>query len=174
MSQRFNYCLICENIISSPIVEEIKKPKYDSTNGIFWGLLTHLARKEMYNNFKKATHEIYSNDTKIGETVIIITHDSGNGEKLHSSENLYTVLNKFGQDGWEVVSTSIDYYANDEIQYELEKRYFLKEILLFNDETDENHHLLGKTLLTRTKYLMKQKIEEALEEELEIARTFHF
>lgn len=167
MSKRFNYCLICENIISIPIVEETKQPKYNSEDGILWGFIKHLAAKEREKRIKSYTHEIYCENTKLGEAAILITHDSGNGEKLHSIENLYTVLNNFGRNGWEVVSTNMDYYANDEIQHDIEKRYFLKEILLFNDETNEDQQLLSKTLLTRTKYLMKQSIEIDPIEELE-------
>ena len=154
----FNYCLICENVISIPVVEEIKQSDYNIEDGVLWGLIKYLASKEEEKRIRSYTHEIYCKNTKIGECIILITCDVGNGEKVYSTKNLYTVLNDFGKKGWEVVSTNIDYYPNDESQHDIEKRYFLKEILQF-DETNENQEFLSKTVVTRTKYLMKQSIE---------------
>ncbi|QHG21253.1 hypothetical protein [Nostoc sp. ATCC 53789] len=143
-----------------PILEEMERPKYDSNDGIIWGILSYLADEEMQKNMKSFTHEIYCKNTKIGETMMVFTHDCGNGEKVYSTKNLYIILNEFGRDGWEVVSTSVDYYGNDEREYDIEKRYFLKEILQLNDKYE---HLLDKTLVTRTKYFMKKNVDPMLE-----------
>ncbi|TAE59664.1 MAG: hypothetical protein EAZ87_08745 [Nostocales cyanobacterium] len=151
-----------------PNTEKIEMPEYDNSSGIFWGLAAHWDNILTYKELKKRVHEIDCNNTKIGNVLIVITHDSGNGEKRYSHENLYKVLNEFGENGWEIASTNTDYYFNDESRYDIEKRYFLKEILNLNDDDYEDS--LDKISLTRTKYLMKKNLgitKEELEQQRE-------
>ncbi len=156
MTQDFIYSLLCENIISAPIEQEIQKAKYNP-NGIFFGLVDYLADEAREKREKLYINEVHYKKVKIGETIIIITHDLGDGEKFYSYENLYNILNIFGSSGWDIISTNTDYYYNDDEQNpDIEKRYFLRNILGVSDEYE---YLLDKTLLTRNKYLLKKELK---------------
>jgi hypothetical protein len=156
MTGLHSHCLICENIISIPDTEKInwEMPQYQLEGGLI-GLLGYIDDTIQYPSIRKSTHEIENNRRKIGNVITIITHDSGEGEEGYSRENVYKVLNGFGKIGWEVVSTNTDYYYNDEKHYDLEKRYFMTEILRYTN-TSDNEDIIGKISLTRTKYLMKK------------------
>ena len=174
MTGLHSHCLICENIISIPSTEKInwEMPQYQLEGGLI-GLLGYIDYSiREYPSIRRSTHEIENNRKKIGNVFTIITHDSGEGEQGYSRENVYKVLNDFGEIGWEVVSTNTDYYYNDEKHYDLEKRYFLTEILGCKNNSD-NEDIIGEIFLTRTKYLMKKTkdISELTEREKEKIRN---